>query len=42
MRRRSLILVLGLALLAAWPALAQNPTGKLSGHVTNDGKPLPG
>ncbi|HEY8020743.1 MAG TPA: TonB-dependent receptor [Thermoanaerobaculia bacterium] len=42
MRRRSLFLVLGLALLLAWPALAQNPTGKLSGHVTNDGKPLPG
>jgi outer membrane receptor protein involved in Fe transport len=42
MRRRSLFLVLGLALLLAWPALAQNPTGKLSGHVTSDGKPLPG
>lgn len=42
MRRRSILFSLALALLAAWPALAQLPTGKLSGHVTSDGKPLPG
>jgi len=42
MRRRSTFLSLALALLLAWPALAQIPTGRLSGHVTSDGKPLPG
>jgi outer membrane receptor for ferrienterochelin and colicin len=42
MRRRSTLLSLALALLLAWPALAQIPTGRLSGHVTSDGKPLPG
>jgi len=42
MRGRALLLGLGLAMLLAWPALAQNPTGRLSGHVINEGKALPG
>lgn len=46
MGRRSTLsgfaLALLLGLLLALPALAQNPTGRLTGHVTNEGKPLPG
>jgi outer membrane receptor for ferrienterochelin and colicin len=43
MRARVVLLGLACALLVALPMLSQgNPTGKLSGKVTNEGQPIPG